>query len=140
MIHETHEKHEKKIKIIRVNSCNSWASFFHRLWVSARPSCRPSSTTPHTGNKKKKFIITHPLHPFHGQEFESINYRHGSKISSISFYDSNGGSHFVPVEWTDIFPEDPFLKISGGRSLFRYEDLVDLFHLIETMESELSKK
>lgn len=104
------------------------------------PSCRPSSTTPHTGNKKKKFIITHPLHPFHGQEFESINYRHGSKISSISFYDSNGGSHFVPVEWTDIFPEDPFLKISGGRSLFRYEDLVDLFHLIETMESELSKK
>jgi hypothetical protein len=36
MIHETHEKHEKKIKIIRVNSCNSWASFFYRLWVRPR--------------------------------------------------------------------------------------------------------
>ena len=103
-------------------------------------SCRPSSTTPHTRNKKKKFIITHPLHPFHGQELESINYRCGSRLSSISFYDSNGGLHFVPVEWTNIFPEDPFLKISGGRSLFRCEDLVNLLQLMDTMESELSKK
>ena len=100
-------------------------------------SYTPSPTTPYLRNERKKFVITNPLHPLHGKEFEAINYRHGNKISNVFFHDSNGRSQLVPVDWTDIVPEDPYLKISEGRSLFRYEDLVSLAQLMKNIDSEL---
>jgi hypothetical protein len=96
-----------------------------------------SSTTPYLRNERKKFVITNPLHPLHGKEFEAINYRPGSKISGVFFHDSNGHSQLVPVEWTDIVPVDPYIIISGGRSLFRYEDLVSLAQLMKNIDYEL---
>jgi hypothetical protein len=96
-----------------------------------------SPTTPYLRNERKKFVITNPLHPLQGKEFEAINYRHGVKISSVFFHDSNGRSQLVPVDWTDIVPEDPYLIISEGRSLFRYEDLVSLAKLIKNIDCEL---
>lgn len=112
-------------------------SIFHKSPGVAAASYTTPPTTPYLRNERKKFVITNPLHPLHGKEFEAINYRHGSKISSVFFHDSNGRSQLVPVDWTDIVPEDPYLIISEGRSLFRYEDLVSLAQLIKNIDCEL---
>ena len=40
----------------------------------------------------------------------------------------------VPVSWTNFGPEDPFIKISDGRSLFRGEDLLALHTAIEAVK------
>jgi hypothetical protein len=36
----------------------------------------------------------------------------------------------VPLDWTDIAPQDPFVVVSAGRALFRVEDLLGLARLL----------
>ncbi len=42
----------------------------------------------------------------------------------------------VPASWTDVVPEDPFVQLAAGRSLFRVSDLVELVLMLE----ELARK
>ena len=36
----------------------------------------------------------------------------------------------MPLDWTDIAPQDPFVVVSAGRALFRVEDLLGLARLL----------
>jgi len=45
------------------------------------------------------------------------------------------GEHLVsvPANWTDIVAEDPVVRLSGGRALFRAVDLINLAQLLKGM-------
>ena len=107
--------------------------------IHGRPSYSTSLTTPNIKNERRTFVITHPLHPLYGQEFELVDYHSGSKISKVFFPDGNGHRKLVPAEWTDIVTVDPYLEISKGCSIFRYEDLVQLSSLIKNIDDEFRK-
>ena len=40
----------------------------------------------------------------------------------------------LPVEWTSMAAEDPFVKIADGRVFFRTEDLLSLCKLISSIK------
>jgi hypothetical protein len=46
----------------------------------------------------------------------------------------------VPVNWTDLAPQTPFVEVSAGRSYFTIEGLLELHCLMEKIESEKSVK
>jgi hypothetical protein len=42
-----------------------------------------------------------------------------------------GGTYrSIPVGWTDVVAEDPYISVGGGRSLFRLEDLIELAQMV----------
>ena len=57
----------------------------------------------------------------------------------VFFFNAKGRKSSVPHHWTDIGPEDPFVVVSAGRSLFRVEDLLGLVRLIEEIYSASRK-
>ena len=42
------------------------------------------------------------------------------------FHDEQGRICEIPLSWTNLAAEDPFVILSAGRSRFRFEDLVEL--------------
>jgi len=40
----------------------------------------------------------------------------------------------MPTSWTSVAAEDAFVAISAGRSLFRFDDLLDLAALLQRLE------
>jgi hypothetical protein len=51
----------------------------------------------------------------------------------VTFIDKKGELISIPVSWTSLNVEDPYAKISSGRSNFRVEDLINLRYLIDTI-------
>jgi hypothetical protein len=75
--------------------------------------------------------VTHPFHPLFGHEFDLVDHRiRGTGGLRAYFYDDEGRLESIPVDWTDMAAEDPFVVLSAGRSLFRIEDLLRLSTLI----------
>ncbi len=52
----------------------------------------------------------------------------GEERITIEFPD--GTHRSVPISWTDAAAADPYLRVGGGRSLFRIEDLLELVQLV----------
>jgi hypothetical protein len=51
----------------------------------------------------------------------------------VYFHDEAGHLVAVPAQWTDVFPPDPFVAISAGRSAFRTQDMLELARLLESL-------
>jgi len=51
----------------------------------------------------------------------------------VYFYDKKKRLISVPAVWTSVVGEDPFVKVSAGRCLFRVEDLLALNKLIRNL-------
>lgn len=96
------------------------------------------SNTPDVDCKDTKFIITHPFHPLHNQEFDLVTYRHNWGEDRVYFHDRKKRLTSVPASCTSVIPEDPFVKIAAGRSFFRADDLIRLCNLIQNIKKELS--
>ena len=78
--------------------------------------------------------MNHPHHPLSGREFDLVERRvRGRGDERAYFYDDHGDLASIPVVWTDIAAEDPFVVLSAGRALFRVEDLLRLSALIESL-------
>jgi hypothetical protein len=92
----------------------------------------PSSATD-ANDLSRRFKITHPFHPWSGQEFELITYLHTWGENRVYFYKEGEHLISVPASWTDIVAEDPVVKLGAGRSLYRVEDLVELVGLMERL-------
>ena len=84
-------------------------------------------------------MITHPFHPLHGQEFELVSYRHNWGEDKVYYYDHSSRLISIPARCTSVAPEDPFVRISAGRSFFRIEDLIHLCTLIENLKRDLNQ-
>jgi hypothetical protein len=72
------------------------------------------------------FTVTHPYHPWYGQQFELLDsYQHWGAYR-VTFYDALGQVRGLPAAWTSLVPPDPFVVFAHGRALFRPEDLLAL--------------
>jgi hypothetical protein len=87
----------------------------------------------------KTFRIIHPFHPYKNIEFEIDYVKRIAYESRVFFFNTKGRRSSVPLYWTDIGPEDPFVAVSAGRSFFRVEDLLALVRLIEEINSAKRK-
>jgi hypothetical protein len=108
-----------------------WVLLYHRLKVWINPL-----TTPKCDDESKKFVITHPFHPLSGKEFEFVSCLNQSGEYRVHFYVEKDRLISIPAHWTNLLQEDPFVKISAGRSYFRVEDLVRLNQLIKDLKGK----
>ena len=44
----------------------------------------------------------------------------------VYYHDETGTLCSLPLAWTSLAPEDPFISLAAGRSAFRVVDLVEL--------------
>jgi Family of unknown function (DUF5372) len=102
--------------------------------------CKKVSTASHCNVHDTKFTITHPFHPLYEQEFELVTYYNLWGDKRVTFIDKKGELISIPMCWTSLNREDPYVKISSGRSCFRVEDLVNLRYLIDTIMSDEVKE
>jgi hypothetical protein len=93
------------------------------------------STASHQNFDNKTFRIIHPFHPYRNIAFEIDSVRRLPGECRVFFFNAKGRRSSVPLHWSDIGLEDPFVAVSAGRSLFRVEDLLGLVGLIEEMNS-----
>jgi len=79
----------------------------------------------------RRFRITHPFHPWFGQEFELVTYLHTWGEHRVYFHKESEHLVSVPATWTDVVAPDPVVQLAAGRSLFRAVDLIELAQLVE---------
>jgi hypothetical protein len=104
------------------------------------PSLQQSrSTASHQNFDNKTFRIIHPFHPYKDIEFEIDQVKRIAYERRVFFFNTKGRKSSVPLHWTDIGPEDPFVAVSAGRSFFRVEDLLGLVRLIGEIKSAIHK-
>lgn len=116
------------------------------LKSSARSFCDMlTSQQPYTSTASNQnfnntpFHIIHPFHPYRNIEFQVDSVRRLAYEYRVFFTNTKGRKSSVPLHWTNIGPEDLFVAVSAGCSLFRVEDLLSLVRLIGEINSANSK-
>jgi Family of unknown function (DUF5372) len=71
-----------------------------------------------------------------GREFEVVTYRKNWGDERVYVRASDDQLLSLPVAWTSIGVASPFVVIAAGRSLFRFEDLLELNRLLERLGDE----
>jgi hypothetical protein len=74
--------------------------------------------------------VTHPFHPLFGRAFPFVEYRQTWAEDRVYFSDGAGRLRQLPAAWTDAAPADPFVVVSAGRAVIRFEDLLALATLL----------
>jgi hypothetical protein len=74
--------------------------------------------------------VTHRFHPLFGGEFEFVKRRRNWAADRVYVFDGDGELLSLPVEWTDLAADDPFVVVASGRSPFRTQDLLELAELV----------
>jgi hypothetical protein len=98
--------------------------------------CWPEpSSTPYASDLNRRFRITHPFHPWSGQEFELVTYLHTWGEHRVYFHKEGEHLVSVPANWTDVIAEDPVVQLAAGRSLFRAMDLIELAQLLKGLRA-----
>ena len=97
------------------------------------------STASQQDFSNQTFRIVHPFHPYRNIEFEIDSVRQLPGECRVFFLNAKGRKSSVPLQWTDIGPEDPFITVSAGRAHFRVEDLLSLVRLIGEIKSAKRK-
>ena len=82
--------------------------------------------------------VTHPFHPLFGRELEFVKRRRNWRADRVYVFDPNGLLLSLPVEWTDVVAEDPFMVVAAGRSPFHTAGLLELAELVGRMGVERS--
>ena len=77
--------------------------------------------------------MTHPFHPLCGREFRLATFRQNWGEERAYFYDDNGRLSTIPLQWTTLAAPDPFVELSGGRSVFCVSDLLELAQLLASL-------
>jgi hypothetical protein len=83
--------------------------------------------------------VTHPFHPWSGQEFVFVAVRQTWSEHRVFFLDEDGIQRSLPAGWTDAVAADVFVAMACGRSPFRVEDLVGLAELIDRFRAVASE-
>jgi hypothetical protein len=104
------------------------------------PRWHEPSTTPDTNGLNRRFRITHPFHPWAGQEFELVTYLQTWGEDRVYFHKEGEHLVSVPASWTDIIGVDPVVQVAAGRALFRAEDLTELAQLVQRLRSPAVKR
>ena len=82
--------------------------------------------------------VTHPFHPLFDQRLEFVKRRRNWQADRVYVLDSDGLLLSLPVEWTDVVAEDPFVVVAAGRSPFHTAGLLELAELVARMRARRS--
>jgi hypothetical protein len=77
--------------------------------------------------------ITHLFHPEYGHEFDIVTFRQNWGDARVYVRGSRDELLSLPIAWTTMGVPAPFVVISAGRSLFQFEDLLELSRLLEQL-------
>jgi len=55
----------------------------------------------------------------------------------VYYHDPEGQVRALPVVWTDLSVEEPVMKVSSGRSVFRAAELLELVRLVERLRGRV---
>ena len=80
--------------------------------------------------------VTHPFHPLFDQELEFVKRRRNWRADRVYVFDPTGGLLSLPVEWTDVAAEDPFVVVAAGRSPFHTAGLLELAEMVARMRAQ----
>ena len=89
---------------------------------------------------RERVRITHPFHPWAGQEFEFVKRRKNWRADRAYVVGAGGELVSVPAAWTDVVVPDTFVVVSAGRSPFHVADLVELAHLVEELAARRQQR
>ena len=78
--------------------------------------------------------MTHPFHPLRGRAFRFLHRKSCWGLDRVFCEGEDGRIQSFPTAWTDFAAEDPFVKVSAGRSAFRVADLLDLADYVDRAE------
>ncbi len=85
--------------------------------------------------------MIHPFHPLFGLELSLADRRiRGTGGDRAYYHDDHGQLQSIPIAWTDLAAEDPFVVVSAGQAYFRVEDLLRLSALIEGLDEAGSSR
>ncbi len=79
--------------------------------------------------------MTHPFHPWRGQEFVFVAVRQTWSQDRVFFLDGDGRQYSLPVAWTDAAEPSPFVVMAAGRCPFQVTDLLALADLIDSLRA-----
>jgi hypothetical protein len=82
--------------------------------------------------------VTHSFHPLFGRELEFVKRRRNWRADRVYVFDPNGLLLSLPVEWTDVAGEDPFVVVAAGRSPFHIAGLLELADLVARLRAPRS--
>jgi hypothetical protein len=108
-------------------------------WATKTSVQQTHSTASQKNFNNKTFRIIHPFHPYKDTEFEIDQVRNVAVERRVFFFNQKGRKSSVPLDWTDIGPQDLFVVLSAGRALFRVEDLLGLVRLVGEIDSAKRK-
>ncbi len=100
----------------------------HRRW-------RELSIAPPASGEAQTFRVTHPFHPLRGRTFQLLDCRQTWGEDRVYFQDDSGQLARLPLQWTDVAPDDPTVVVGGGRAHFRYDDLCRLADLLTRLDT-----
>lgn len=82
--------------------------------------------------------MTHPFHPLFGQELEFVKRRRNWRADRVYVFAGGASLLSLPVEWTDVAGEDPFVVVAAGRSAFHTSGLLELAELVARLRTQRS--
>ena len=82
--------------------------------------------------------VTHQFHPLFGHELEFVKRRRNWRADRVYVFDPSGSLLSLPVEWTDVVGDDPFVVVAAGRSPFHTAGLVELTELVAVLRARRS--
>jgi hypothetical protein len=80
--------------------------------------------------------VVHPFHPLHRKKFKIVSLRQSWGEDRVFYRQEDGRITSLPACWTSIYEPHPFNVFSKGRSVFRFQELLELARLIEDFMSE----
>jgi hypothetical protein len=74
-----------------------------------------------------------------GKIFELVTVRRNWGDERVYYQDETGSLHSLPLAWTNLAAEDPFVSLSAGRSAFRVVDLLELARCVAFLLQEIEE-
>ena len=79
--------------------------------------------------------MTHRFHPLFGRQLEFVKRRKNWAEDRVYVCDEDGALVSLPVEWTDVVAEDPFVVIAAGRAPFHVAGLLEIADLVARLSA-----
>ncbi len=94
------------------------------------------STAPDGHNQVQYCTIVHSFHPLYSKKIQIVSLKQNWGEDRVFYRQEDGRITSIPAFWTSIYEPHPFNVISKGRSVFRFQELLELTRLIEDFMSE----
>jgi hypothetical protein len=94
------------------------------------------STAPDGNDQVQYCTIIHPFHPLCCKKIQIVSLKQGWGEDRVFYRREDGCLTSIPACWTSIYEPHPFNVISQGRSVFRFQELLELVRLIEDFTPE----